>query len=323
MITLSVVVVSHNSARTLERCLAGVARHGYEVVVVDSASADGSPDLVRRLFPEVRLIELDRNLGYGSANNVGIQATAGEHVLVLNPDAWPIGDAIERLLEVAEASPRAAIVGPRLRTPAGAHEQSVRGFPTVWRLATEYFFLRWLARRSKVLNAFYGGGLDPNRRGGVEWVVGAAMLVRREALEEAQLFDPSFFMYNDEVDLAFRLRGLGWEVLYHPHAEFVHLGGGSTEQRLLPMYREQLRSHVRFLDKHYGRRSADRGRRVMLYAMRLRTVVFRGTRRQLSLDAARWLGANDVEALLSDPRGATTSVSAATPRSTPLQSPPA
>jgi N-acetylglucosaminyl-diphospho-decaprenol L-rhamnosyltransferase len=296
----SVVVVSHDSAGSLERCLEGVVGCGYEVVVVDSASTDRSPDLVRRRFPDVRLIELERNLGYGGANNVGIQATTGEYVLVLNPDAWPLGKAIERLVEAAEVSPWAGIVGPRLVDETGTQEQSVRGFPTVWRLATEYFFLRWLAPRSRLLNAFYGAGADPERRGEVEWVVGAAMLLRREALDEVQLFDSSFFMYNDEVDLAFRLRRLGWEVLYYPHAEFVHLGGGSTQQRPFAMYREQLRSHLRFLDKHYGRASAERGRKVLLYAMRVRAVVFRGERRRVSADAASWLRARDVEALLSD-----------------------
>jgi N-acetylglucosaminyl-diphospho-decaprenol L-rhamnosyltransferase len=297
---IAVVVATHNSERYLERCLEGVVGHGYEVVVVDNASDDETVDLVRRLFPSVRLIELDRNVGYGGANNVGIEATTADYVLVLNPDAWPLGDAIERLVGAADASPWAGIVGPRLLSETGKQEQSVRGFPTVWRLATEYFFLRWLAPRSRSLNAFYGAGVDPTRRGEVEWVVGAAMLLRRKALEEAGLFDSSFFMYNEEVDLAYRLRRLGWEVLYYQHAEFVHLGGGSTQQRPFEMYREQLRSHLRFLDKHYGRAHAERGRKVLHYAMRLRALVFRGARRRLSADAARWLQARDVEALLCD-----------------------
>jgi N-acetylglucosaminyl-diphospho-decaprenol L-rhamnosyltransferase len=131
------------------------------------------------------------------------------------------------------------------------------------------------------------------------------MLLRRKALEEAEHFDTSFFMYNDEVDLAFRLRQLGWEVVYYPRAEFVHLGGESTRQRPVEMYREQLRSHLRFLDKHYGRVQAERARKVLRSAMRLRAIVFRGARRRLSADAARWLGAGDVESLLRDGQKAT------------------
>jgi GT2 family glycosyltransferase len=108
-------------------------------------------------------------------------------------------------------------------------------------------------------------------------------------------------MYDDEVDLAYRMRQFGWEVLYHPHAEFVHVGGGSTRLRPVEMYREQLRSHLRFLDKHHGRAKAERARRMLAVAMRLRSVVFRGERRRISAQAARWLAAGDVEALLRSP----------------------
>lgn len=296
---VSVVVVSYNSERHLERCLEGVVGHGYEVVVVDNASRDGSVDLVRRRFPDVRVVQLDQNLGYGGANNVGFRVTSGRYVLVLNPDAWPLGKAIGRLVEAAEVSPWAGIVGPRLVSETGAQLESVRGFPTVWRLATEYLFLRWLAPRSRRLNAFYGAGMDTRKRGEVEWVVGAAMLLRREAVEEVEGFDTSFFMYDEEVDLAFRLRQRGWDVLYYPHAEFVHVGGGSTRQRPCEMYREQLRSHLRFLDKHHGRESAERGLRLLRNAMRLRTLVLWGQRRRLSADAARWLAEFDVEELVA------------------------
>lgn len=296
---VSVVVVSYNSERHLERCLEGVVGHGYEVVVVDNASRDGSVDLVRRRFPDVRVVQLDQNIGFGGANNVGFRVTSGRYVLVLNPDAWPLGKAIGRLVEAAEVSPWAGIVGPRLVSETGAQLESVRGFPTVWRLATEYLFLRWLAPRSRRLNAFYGAGMDTRKRGEVEWVVGAAMLLRREAVEEVEGFDTSFFMYDEEVDLAFRLRQRGWDVLYYPHAEFVHVGGGSTRQRPCEMYREQLRSHLRFLDKHHGRESAERGLRLLRNAMRLRTLVLWGQRRRLSADAARWLAEFDVEELVA------------------------
>jgi N-acetylglucosaminyl-diphospho-decaprenol L-rhamnosyltransferase len=298
---VSVVVATYNSADHVERCLEGVVGHGYEVVVVDNASEDGTVERVRRAFPEVEVVELEENVGYGAANNVGIDATSGRYVLVVNPDAWPLGRAIERMVEAADVSPWAAIVGPRLLTATGKHQRSFRGFPTVWRLATEYFFLRWLAPGSRLLNAFYGAGADPRKRGEVEWVVGAAMLLRREAIEEAERFDPSFFMYDEEVDLAYRLRQLGWEVLYYPHAEFVHLGGGSTRRRPREMYHEQLRSHVRFLDKHHGRAAAEHGRRMLLRAMRLRSAVLLGERGRISADAATWLASHDVEALLSGP----------------------
>ena len=296
--TVSVVVVSHNSERYLDRCLGSVVGRGYDVVLVDTASTDGTVALVRDAFPDVRIVELGRNAGYGAANNVGVASTAAEYVLILNPDAWPLGDAADRLVEVIRNSPWAGIVGPRLLGLDGVQEQSVRGFPTVWRLATEYCFLRWLAPWSRLVNAFYGAGVDPVNRGEVEWVVGAAMLVRRKAFEDAGGFDERFFLYNEEVDLAYRFRELGWEVLYHPAAEFVHVGGGSSGPRQSELYREQLRSHIRFIDKHRGRRQAERARRMLASAMRVRAVVFRGERGRMSAEAARWLSGLEVDAIL-------------------------
>ena len=196
---------------------------------------------------------------------------------------------------------RSSVLAPWTSRDATS-ESSVRGFPTVWRLATAYFFLRYLAPRSRALNAFSGGGVDTRSRATVEWVAGAAMLARRRALEEVGFFDPSFFMYAEETDLAFRLHRAGWDIVYEPQADFVHLGGSSSKHRPLELHREQMRSYVRFLEKHYGRTSAERGRKLLYWAMRLRSVVFRGERRHLAADAARWLGARNVDALLADRR---------------------
>lgn len=298
MNSVSVVVVSHNSEEHLETCLASVDGLGHEIVVVDNASEDGSVDLVRRRFPDVCVIELEHNHGYGGGNNVGIDRTTGGYVLILNPDTRAVEDAVERLVGAAEASPRAAMVGPRLVDESGRHERSVWGFPTVWRLATVYFFLRRLAPWSRAFNAFGGAGVDHEELGEVEWVTGAAMLARRQALAEVGGFDTAFFMYDEEIDLAFRLRKLGWHVLYEPKATVAHVGGGSSGESRLELHREQMRSHVRFLDKHHGRRSAERGRRVLLGAMRFRSVVLWGERRRAASDAANWLAGQDVDMLL-------------------------
>lgn len=303
MIAVSVVVVTHNSEHVVERCLSRLHGRGYEVVVVDSASTDGTVDLVRRRFCDVGVVELEENVGFGAASNIGMHATTGPYVLVLNADAWPLSAGVERLVAAAEALPRAGIVGPRFVDESGRHsESSVRGFPTVWRLATVYFFLRYLAPRSRALNAFFGAGVDTRSRATVEWVVGAAMLARRRALEDVGFFDPSFFMYAEETDLAFRLRSAGWDIVYEPRADFVHLEQSSSKHRALELHREEMRAHVRFLQKHYGRTSAERGRKLLYWAMRFRSIVFRGERRYLAADAARWLGARNVDALLADHR---------------------
>lgn len=301
---LSVIVASHNTRALLERCLTEIGANA-EVIVVDAASTDGSADLVRERFPDVRLVDLHHNPGYGAAVNEGIARAGAPYLLLLNADAWPVGDALSRLVEFAESEPRAGIVGPLLRDTGGSVQPSVRGFPTLWRLLTEYLFLRWLAPRSRALNSFYAAGFDHRSRRDAEFLVGAALLVRRRLLDEVGPFDASFFMFNEEVDLCYRARAAGWRVVFWPEAEFVHVGGASTAQNWPQMYREQLRSHLRFLAKHRGPAEAERARRWLARAMRARALVFaltgRAERRELALGAAAWLCSGGVTELLELP----------------------
>jgi len=298
---VSLIVVSHNTRGYLERCLSELTSR-HEVIVVDTGSTDGSQDLVRDRFPHARLLVLADNPGYGGALNAGIALAAGQHLVVMNADVFPLPHAVERLAEFADGERSAGVVGPRLLNPDGTLQPSVRGFPTLWRLATEYLFLRWLAPHSGALNAFYGSGFDHSSRREADFVVGAVMLVRREMLEEIGTFDTSFFMFDEEIDLCFRARKAGWTVVFWPGAEFVHVGGASTAAVWPSMYREQLRSHLRFLAKHHGLQEAERARKLLAAAMRIRALVFgilrRTERRALSLDAVAWLRSGDTSAVL-------------------------
>jgi hypothetical protein len=293
---VSVVVVVLNGLPWLERCLESV--RGYETIVVDHGSTDGSLELVRARFPEVHVVE-ERNLGMGAGNNAGMRVASGGYFLLLNPDAWIVGDGVARLAELAGARPDAAVVGPRLRNPDGTLQRSVRGFPTLWRLATEYLFLRKLAPRSRALNALYGGGFDHESVREVDWLSGACLLVRRRATEAVGLFDERFFLFSEETDWCYRFRAAGWKVVFCPDAEVVHVGGATHGGRL---YVENLRGHLRFFAKHYGRRDAERARRLLLASLRLRGLLFRGERGLTYREAARWLASGSADALLESGR---------------------
>src|ERR671936_2463718 len=148
---VAAVVVTHNALPWLEPCLVSV--QGHETVVVDHGSTDGTLALARERFPRVRVLERE-NRGLAAGWNAGVAATSSRYVLLLNSDAWAVADAVERLARFADERPRAAVVAPRLLNTDGSLQRSVRGFPTLWRLATEYLFLRKLAPRSAVLNGF-------------------------------------------------------------------------------------------------------------------------------------------------------------------------
>lgn len=296
---VAAVVVTYNGLPHVEQALESVA--GLETVVVDHGSTDGTVDVVRDRFPAVTVVEQE-NLGLAAGWNTGIRQTSAPYVLVLNSDAWLVGDAAERLVRFAEGIPRAAWVAPRLLNPDGSLQPSVRGFPTPWRLATEYLFLRKLAPRSRLLNAFYGGGFRHDEVREVEFAKAAAFLIRREAFDEVGPFDEAFFLFSEETDWSYRARKAGWRTLFFPEAEAVHVGGASWRRESATLFREQVRGHLRFLVKHRDARTAERARRVILAGLRLRSLVFRGDRRAVYRDAAEWVAGAPATSLLESTR---------------------
>jgi N-acetylglucosaminyl-diphospho-decaprenol L-rhamnosyltransferase len=290
---VAAVVVTYDALPWIEQCLDSLA--GVETVVVDNGSRDETVAFVRERYPDVRVIESE-NRGLGAGWNVGIAETESRWVLLLNADAWLSEGSLARLAEFADSRPRAAVVGPRLLNPDGTLQRSVRGVPTLWRLATEYFFLRKIAPRSAVFNAFYAGGFDHDSVRDVEVVMGACMLVRREAIVEVGPCDEDYFLFSEETDWCHRFREAGWEVVFFPGAECTHVRGAAHGGRL---YRENLRGHLLFLTKHRGPNEAERARRLLLAALRLRGVLFRGERGRVYREAAGWLGSGDAAALVA------------------------
>jgi N-acetylglucosaminyl-diphospho-decaprenol L-rhamnosyltransferase len=289
---VAAIVVTLNALPWLERCLDSV--RDYETVVVDVGSTDGTIELVRTRFPQAELVQFE-NRGLGAGWNEGIRRTSSRYVLLLNADAWMLGDATETLAALLGDRPRAAVAAPRLLNVDGSLQRSVRGYPTLWRLATEYLFLRKLAPRSRLLNAFYAGGFEHDAEREAEFVMGAVMLLRRAAIDEVGGLDEDFFLFSEETDWHYRFVRAGWQVLFTPAAEAVHVGGASHGGRL---FAEQVRGHLRFLAKHRGESEAERARVLLLVALRLRGMLFRGERGRMYRDAAAMLASGDVQRLL-------------------------
>jgi len=289
---VSVVVVTYNAMPWLEQCLESV--HGVETVVVDHGSTDGTLELVRERFPEVALVE-EENRGLAFGWNTGVERTTGRYVLLLNADAWLDPDALDALVAFADARPDAAVVGPRLRFPDGRLQRSVRGFPTLWRLATEFLFLRRLAPRTRALNAFYGAGFDHGEVREAEVVMGAVWLVRRAAIEQVGPADDAFFLFSEETDWAYRFREAGWKVVFFPGAGATHVYAASHKGLL---FVENLRGQLRFLRKHRGDAYAERARTLLLVALRLRGALYRGDRGRMYREGAAWLASGRVGELL-------------------------
>ena len=286
---VSVVVVTFNALPWLEQCLDSIA--GHDTIVVDHGSTDGTLDVLRERYPGVRVVEQE-NRGMGGGNNAGMRVADGRYFFLLNSDAWVVDDGLDRLVAHADAHPEAAVVGPRLRNTDGTIQRSVRGEPTLWRLATEYLFLRKLAPGSRLLNALYAGGFDHESETEADWLYGPALLVRRDAADEVGVFDEAFFMFSEEVDWMTRFRRAGWKVLFFPGAEVVHVGGASHGGR---MYVENLRGHLRYFAKHHGPTAAERVRLLLLWSLRLRALVLR---REIYREGVRFLSSGDAATLI-------------------------
>jgi len=287
------VVVTHDALPWIEQCLASV--EGVPTVVVDNGSSDRTVGFVRERFPRVQVIE-SSNDGLAAGWDRGIAETASEHVLVLNADAWLVEDALSSLVAAADRHPSAAAIGPKLENPDGSLQRSVRGFPSAWRLATEYLYLRKLAPRSHALNAFYGAGFDHGSECVVEWVMGACFLLRRSAYDEVGPFDERFFLFSEEVDWMRRATDHGWTVVFTPDARCIHVSGAAHGGRL---FRENVRGHLRYLSLHGRDGEAERARRLLRASLVVRGRLHGGERARHYRDVAAWLGSGDVDTLLA------------------------
>jgi N-acetylglucosaminyl-diphospho-decaprenol L-rhamnosyltransferase len=243
---LSVSIVNTNSRGLLLACLDSLAGAEAEIVVLDNASEDGSAAAVRERFPEVRVIAQEHRGGFGANHNTVIRATTGRYVYVLNEDTTAADWGFQRLTEYLDAHPRVAALGPRLAYPDGRLQDSA------WRFPTPLVSTMGLATLGRLgVTQSRGDTARP-----VDWVMGAALVLRREALDEVGLFDEDFFLYSEEVDLQARLRRAGWEVHYFPELTVVHhesqFSADIPERRINEMWR----SRHRYWQKHHSRMGA-------------------------------------------------------------------
>jgi GT2 family glycosyltransferase len=232
---ISVVIVSYNTCNILRTCLQELYKHtvgiAMEVFVVDNHSADGSADMVKREFHQVRLLANRENRGFAAANNQAFELATGEYIILLNPDAYVKAGAIERGIAFMARTPECGICGGRLVTPEGKLDPSARRFPSC---LSKFFSLTGMSLRypsSPVFNRHDFGGFAHDRPLEVDWIPGTFTIVRASLLDDIGPFDERFFIYYEETDLCRRAKQAGWKVFFIPDAEVVHIGGACSKTR--------------------------------------------------------------------------------------------
>ena len=258
---VSVLIVSWNSCEYTLRAIASVIEQptlsSVEVIVVDNDSQDGSADSIAARFPDVHLIRSAHNIGFGRANNVAAQHARGRYLLLLNSDAFLDFGALDVLVAHLDSDVQAACAAPRLRYMDDRPQPSCFLFPTPVRETLAALGVdRWLLRR-QAADPYDMTRWDDDRPRRVEWVMGACMLIRRDALGDEPLFDPRFFMYSEETDLCLRLHRRGYGTFCVPASTAVHVWGGSAKSVDHISLRRFYRSRAFFLEKHFGPAAAS------------------------------------------------------------------
>ena len=251
MSDLSIIIVNWNTKKYLLDGTGLIFQKGpfdrWEVIIVDNGSQDGSGVEVKRTFPDVHLIQNDRNLGFAKAVNQGLQKASGKYVLLLNPDTQVKNGSIEQLVLFMEGCSDAGVAGAQLLNADGSKQNSIANFPS---LATELLnksLLRWLCPKK-----FLGKERDYSEPVEVDSVIGACMMVRREAVDQIGFMDEDYFLFLEETDWCYRMKRAGWKVYHVPQAKVYHFQGKSAEKEKERAKVEYFRSRYYFFKKNRG-----------------------------------------------------------------------
>ncbi|WP_428515097.1 glycosyltransferase family 2 protein [Roseovarius sp.] len=257
--TLSIIIVNWNTREMLRNCLSSIYVHSdglaLDVIVIDNASTDGSPELVAADFPQVRLIRNAENRGFAAANNQGFEIAKGEQVLLLNSDTIIHGNVLERSVDWLSAHPKVAAMGCRVLNTDGSVQKTCSRYPS---LLNQILLTSGLSRLPwpRFLGRYQMADWNRDVEREVEVISGCYLLVRRAVIDQIGPLDESFFFFGEETDWCKRMREAGWLLVFAPIGEITHHGGGSVKK--LNAKRDVMLSEaiIRLHRKHSGYASA-------------------------------------------------------------------
>lgn len=270
---LSVIIVNYNVRHFLEQCLISArkaaAGRSIEIIVVDNHSLDGSVEMLKERFSDIRLIESKTNLGFSKGNNLGIREAKGKFVLLLNPDTLVEEDTFDKVISFMNQHPEAGGLGVKMIDGKGRFlPESKRGLPTPLVAFYKMFGLARLFPRSKVFGKYHLGFLDNNKTHEVDILSGAFMMLRKEVLDKIGLLDETFFMYGEDIDLSYRITQAGYKNYYYPETQIIHYKGESTKKTSINYVFIFYKAMVIFAQKHFSRNNA------MIFGMLINMAIY-------------------------------------------------
>jgi GT2 family glycosyltransferase len=251
---VSIVIVTWNGKKYALECLDSLRllRLELEVIVVDNASTDGTPDAIRETYPEVKLIQNSENLGFAKANNIGMAKATSDILCLVNSDVVVRPGCLENMVEFMRANPSVGVLGPKMLSPTGGVGQSVNKFPTVWNYFCFALGLHFLMPNSKVFGGYILAAYPYNKTEDVEVLTGWFWMIPRAALEQVGGLDEQFFMYGEDLDWCYRFHQSGWRLVFFAEAEALHYGAASSGQAPSRFYVEMIKANLQYFRKHHG-----------------------------------------------------------------------
>lgn len=257
---LSIIIVNWNVRPLLADCLRSILAQvdlaETEILVVDSASTDGSVEMIRNDFPQIQLMAQSENVGFTRGNNLALQVADGHFHLLLNPDTVIIGDALQQMMNFLETHPTVGIVGPHTLNTDGSYQSTRRRFPTVLTAFFESTWLQNLAPR-RLLDHYYVNDAPESATVEVDWVQGSALMARRQVYETIGGLDEGYVMYSEELDWCRRAKDAGFGVAYLGSVHIIHHGGKSSEQASARKHITFQQSKLRYFRKFHSRLAAE------------------------------------------------------------------
>jgi GT2 family glycosyltransferase len=253
---VSVIIVTWNGKTYALECLESLralkSKLLLEVIVVDNASCDGTPKAIQEQHPEVSLFENKANLGFAKANNIGLAASSGKYIALVNSDVVVPPGCLERMVHFMDANPDIGLLGPKMISPTGEVGASVYQLPTGWNYLCSALGLHLLFPNSQFFNGYLMTNYEYNKTEDVGVLTGWFWMVTRGALEQVGGLDERFFMYGEDLDWSYRFVKAGWRVVFFADSEALHYGAASSGQAPTRFYVEKVRANLQYFQKHSG-----------------------------------------------------------------------
>ena len=279
---LSIVIVNYNTEKLTLECIASVYKshlpYTFEIFVVDNHSSDNSVEAIKKHYPKVKLIENQENVGFSKANNQAITQAQGRYILLLNSDTIVKENTLAAMTQYMDNHMDVGAAGCEVVLSTGELDQAChRGFPTP---QASFYYMSGLAKKypnSPKYNSYHKSYLNMKEIHEIDCLVGAFMLVRKEAIDQVGMLDEEFFMYGEDIDWCYRIKEAGWGIIYNPTVSIIHYKGASSRKKPFKIVYEFHRAMYLFHKKHYAKK----------YSIFVNGIVYAGIATKLSMELVK------------------------------------